>query len=70
MHGVMALTLSNTVDMQDVAWHSKHEYMFGSVGDDKQLIIWDTRQPAAASACSSTLVVSTSDTLGVVLSAT
>ena len=28
---------------QDVAWHSKHEFMFGSVGDDKQLILWDTR---------------------------
>lgn len=35
--------------MQDVAWHSKHEYMFGSVGDDKQLIVWDTRQPVASS---------------------
>ena len=30
--------------MQDVAWHTKHEHVFGSVGDDKQLIIWDTRQ--------------------------
>jgi hypothetical protein len=35
--------------MQDVAWHSKHEYMFGSVGDDKQLIVWDTRQPVPSS---------------------
>ena len=24
--------------VEDVAWHSKHEYMFGSVGDDKQLL--------------------------------
>jgi hypothetical protein len=38
------------VHMQDVAWHSKHEYMFGSVGDDKQLIVWDTRQPVPSSA--------------------
>ncbi|DBA97075.1 TPA: Chromatin assembly complex, subunit 3 [Trebouxia sp. C0004] len=30
--------------VEDVAWHTKHEHMFGSVGDDKQLIIWDTRQ--------------------------
>lgn len=32
--------------MEDVAWHSKHEYLFGSVGDDKKLLLWDTRQPA------------------------
>ncbi|KAL3132860.1 Chromatin assembly complex, subunit 3 [Trebouxia sp. C0009 RCD-2024] len=30
--------------VEDVAWHTKHEHVFGSVGDDKQLIIWDTRQ--------------------------
>lgn len=30
--------------VEDVAWHSKHEYLFGSVGDDKQLLIWDTRR--------------------------
>ena len=29
---------------QDVAWHNHHSHIFGSVGDDKQLIIWDTRQ--------------------------
>lgn len=34
--------------MQDVAWHTKHEHVFGSVGDDKQLIIWDTRQSGKA----------------------
>ncbi|GAQ89441.1 Nucleosome remodeling factor subunit CAF1/NURF55/MSI1 [Klebsormidium nitens] len=32
--------------VEDVAWHSKHEYLFGSVGDDKKLLLWDTRQPA------------------------
>lgn len=32
--------------MEDVAWHLKHEYLFGSVGDDKKLLLWDTRQPA------------------------
>mmetsp|Transcript_21017 Transcript_21017/g.29086 ORF Transcript_21017/g.29086 Transcript_21017/m.29086 type:complete len:421 (+) Transcript_21017:226-1488(+) len=30
--------------VEDVAWHSKHEYMFGSVGDDKQILLWDTRR--------------------------
>ncbi len=36
---------------QDVAWHTKHEHMFGSVGDDKQLIIWDTRQSGESITC-------------------
>ena len=30
--------------VEDVAWHSKHEHIFGSVGDDKQLLLWDTRK--------------------------
>ncbi|MCO5586898.1 hypothetical protein L7F22_040843 [Adiantum nelumboides] len=29
--------------VEDVAWHSSHEYLFGSVGDDRQLLIWDLR---------------------------
>lgn len=29
--------------VEDVAWHSRHDYLFGSVGDDKHLLIWDTR---------------------------
>lgn len=33
--------------MEDVAWHLRHEYLFGSVGDDHQLLIWDLRTPAA-----------------------
>lgn len=33
--------------MQDVAWHNHNEHIFGSVGDDKQLIIWDTRKQSA-----------------------
>mmetsp|Transcript_9430 Transcript_9430/g.28365 ORF Transcript_9430/g.28365 Transcript_9430/m.28365 type:complete len:419 (+) Transcript_9430:257-1513(+) len=32
--------------VEDVAWHNSHEYMFGSVGDDKKLVIWDTRAPS------------------------
>mmetsp|Transcript_7591 Transcript_7591/g.19319 ORF Transcript_7591/g.19319 Transcript_7591/m.19319 type:complete len:424 (-) Transcript_7591:119-1390(-) len=39
--------------VEDVAWHSKHEHMFGSVGDDKQLLIWDTRKPAGEATLSS-----------------
>ncbi|TPX33720.1 hypothetical protein SmJEL517_g03429 [Synchytrium microbalum] len=29
--------------VMDVAWHMKDECLFGSVGDDKKLLIWDTR---------------------------
>lgn len=31
--------------LQDVAWHCHHADIFGSVGDDKQLILWDVRRP-------------------------
>ncbi|KEP47613.1 histone-binding protein RBBP4 [Rhizoctonia solani 123E] len=30
----------------DVSWHATHQNVFASVGDDKQLFIWDTRDPA------------------------
>lgn len=30
--------------VEDVAWHSMHASLFGSVGDDKKLLLWDTRQ--------------------------
>lgn len=33
--------------VQDVAWHCHHADIFGSVGDDKQLILWDVRRPPA-----------------------
>ncbi|KAJ0967017.1 hypothetical protein J5N97_023934 [Dioscorea zingiberensis] len=29
--------------VEDVAWHSKNENLFGSVGDDHRLMIWDLR---------------------------
>ncbi|KAG2409814.1 WD-40 repeat-containing protein [Vigna angularis] len=32
--------------VEDVAWHLRHEYLFGSVGDDQYLLIWDLRTPA------------------------
>ena len=33
--------------VEDVAWHVLHESIFGSVGDDHKLMIWDTRSPEA-----------------------
>lgn len=29
--------------VEDVAWHVLHDSVFGSVGDDHKLMIWDTR---------------------------
>jgi len=40
----------HTSVVEDVSWHSKHQYLFGSVGDDKMLMIWDTRKAASAPA--------------------
>ncbi|RWW08198.1 hypothetical protein GW17_00028375 [Ensete ventricosum] len=31
--------------VEDVAWHLRHEYYFGSVGDDHYLLLWDLRMP-------------------------
>uniref|UniRef100_A0A915MKB1 Probable histone-binding protein lin-53 n=2 Tax=Meloidogyne TaxID=189290 RepID=A0A915MKB1_MELJA len=36
-------TAHNAV-VEDVAWHVLHDVIFGSVGDDHKLMIWDTRQ--------------------------
>lgn len=33
--------------VEDVAWHCQHPHLFGSVGDDKKLMVWDTRKPSA-----------------------
>ena len=30
--------------VEDVAWHLHHHEIFGSVADDKKLMIWDTRE--------------------------
>ncbi|KAL9275757.1 WD-40 repeat-containing protein [Drosera capensis] len=32
--------------VEDVAWHLRHEHLFGSVGDDQYLLIWDIRSPS------------------------
>jgi hypothetical protein len=29
--------------VNDVAWHPHQQHVLGSVGEDKQLILWDTR---------------------------
>lgn len=29
--------------VEDVSWHSKNENLFGSVGDDGNVILWDLR---------------------------
>ncbi|KAL5519527.1 HAT2 [Sanghuangporus vaninii] len=31
----------------DVDWHAREENIFASVGDDKNLMLWDTREPKA-----------------------
>ncbi len=33
--------------VEDVAWHARHAHVFGSVGDDRQLILWDARAGGA-----------------------
>lgn len=40
-----ALSIYNghTAVVEDVSWHLLHESLFGSVADDKKLMIWDTR---------------------------
>ena len=30
--------------VEDVAWHLHHNSIFGSVADDKKLMIWDIRE--------------------------
>ncbi|KAK4438262.1 WD-40 repeat-containing protein MSI1 [Sesamum alatum] len=34
--------------VEDVAWHLRHEHLFGSVGDDQYLHIWDLRTPSVS----------------------
>ena len=33
--------------VEDVDWHAKDENLFGSVGDDSVVQLWDTRKPEA-----------------------
>jgi len=42
---IFAGAKGHTSVVEDVAWHAHHAEIFGSVGDDKKLLIWDTRTP-------------------------
>ncbi|CAF1441354.1 unnamed protein product [Rotaria magnacalcarata] len=39
----LSIYTGHTMVVEDVAWHSKHPTIFGSVGDDRKMLIWDTR---------------------------
>eukprot|EP01135_Chromosphaera_perkinsii_P001969 Nk52_evm16s215 gene=Nk52_evmTU16s215 len=41
--GAEATFRGHTSVVGDVAWHGLHDCLFGTVGDDKKLMIWDTR---------------------------
>uniref|UniRef100_A0A7S1UI47 Histone-binding protein RBBP4 N-terminal domain-containing protein n=1 Tax=Phaeomonas parva TaxID=124430 RepID=A0A7S1UI47_9STRA len=43
-----AVKTSHTDVVEDVAWHMRDPHLFGSVGDDRSLYIWDTRKAAAS----------------------
>ena len=45
VHALQTYAVHEAV-VEDVAWHAHHEHMFGSVGDDRRMILWDTRKPA------------------------
>ncbi|KAM4905803.1 LOW QUALITY PROTEIN: histone-binding protein RBBP7 [Sylvia borin] len=38
-----AIFTRHSAVVEDVAWHLRHESLFGSVADDQKLMIWDTR---------------------------
>ncbi|KAH8243947.1 hypothetical protein KR032_011734, partial [Drosophila birchii] len=41
----------HTASVEDVAWHGHHESLFGSVGSDHKLKIWDTRNKDTSKPC-------------------
>ena len=44
----MTIFKGHTAVVEDVAWHLLHDSIFGSVGDDKKLMLWDTRSASCA----------------------
>ncbi|OMH83093.1 Histone-binding protein RBBP7 [Zancudomyces culisetae] len=53
---LQALRIFNTEQVvEDVDWHPKHSYMFASVGDDRRLMLWDTRESSNNTASKSVL---------------
>ena len=45
-----AIRTGHTSVVEDVQWHHHNEQLFGSVGDDKQILIWDLRDKADVTA--------------------
>lgn len=41
----LSVHTGHTNVVEDVDWSKQHEHIFGSVGDDAQLLIWDSRGP-------------------------
>jgi histone-binding protein RBBP4 len=41
--GALSKFSAHQGSVEDVQWHLHHENFFGSVGDDKRLMLWDTR---------------------------
>lgn len=39
----LSIYTGHSMVVEDVAWHCTHPTIFGSVGDDQKLMIWDTR---------------------------
>ncbi|CAF4361571.1 unnamed protein product, partial [Rotaria sp. Silwood2] len=39
----LSIYTGHSMIVEDVAWHCTHPTIFGSVGDDQKLMIWDTR---------------------------
>ena len=46
IHPIVSLEKVHTAAVQDVDWHKHDANMIASVGDDKQLVLWDMRKPA------------------------
>ena len=42
---LVSLSNFHTATVEDVDWHTKDANMIASVGDDKQLVLWDMRKP-------------------------
>ncbi|KAI8059238.1 WD40-repeat-containing domain protein [Gongronella butleri] len=40
----LAMYKGHTAGVEDVAWNTRYDHLFASVGDDKRLMIWDTRK--------------------------
>jgi histone-binding protein RBBP4 len=48
---MLSLNAAHSSIIEDVAWNNFDQYIFASVGDDKKLKIWDTRDAKRATSC-------------------